>query len=86
MRRRKNNEKLRYLTLIRDEYICRQCEEVFLESKLECDHTIPLSYGGKDTLNNTQTLCIPCHLEKTKREIVRYDTSERGYSASRVTE
>ena len=71
-RRRRNNEKLRLLTLIRDEYICRQCEEVFPEHKLECDHIIPLSMGGKDDLRNTQTLCIPCHSEKTKKEIVRY--------------
>lgn len=70
--RRRNNEKLRELTLIRDEYICKQCNEVFIESKLECDHIIPLSMGGKDDLRNTQTLCIPCHSEKTKKEIVRY--------------
>jgi len=72
IRRRRNNEKLRLLTLIRDEYICRQCEEVFPEHKLECDHIIPLSMGGKDDLSNTQTMCISCHSEKTKKEIVRY--------------
>lgn len=71
-RRRRNNEKLRLLTLIRDEYICQQCQEVFPEYKLECDHIIPLSMGGKDDLRNTQTLCIACHSEKTKKEIVRY--------------
>lgn len=70
--RRRNNERLRELTLIRDEYICRQCNEVFPEHKLECDHIIPLSMGGQDSLTNTQTLCTPCHLEKTKKEIVRY--------------
>lgn len=73
--RRRNNEKLRQLTLIRDEYICQECTEVFPEHKLECDHIIPLSMGGKDILTNTQTLCIPCHSEKTKKEIVRYEKS-----------
>lgn len=43
-----------------------------MESKLECDHIIPLSMGGKDDLRNTQTMCITCHYEKTKKEIVRY--------------
>lgn len=70
--RRRNNEKLRLLTLIRDEYICRQCQEVYPEHKLECDHIIPLSMGGKDDLRNTQCLCTTCHSEKTKKEIVRY--------------
>ena len=70
--RRRNNERLRELTLLRDEYICQQCQEVFMESKLECDHIIPLSMGGKDDLRNTQTMCITCHYEKTKKEIVRY--------------
>jgi len=70
--RRKNNERLRELTLIRDEFICQQCQEVFNEHKLECDHIVPLSHGGRDDLTNTQTMCIPCHLEKTDKEIVRY--------------
>lgn len=70
--RRRNNERLRQLTLIRDEYICQHCNEVFIESKLECDHIIPLSMGGNDGLSNTQTLCSTCHSEKTKKEIVRY--------------
>ena len=77
--RRRNNEKLRELTLIRDEYICKDCNEVFNEHKLECDHQIPLSQGGRDDLTNTATRCIPCHLEKTNREIIRYGKEDRDY-------
>jgi 5-methylcytosine-specific restriction endonuclease McrA len=28
------------------------------------DHIIPVSKGGKDTMENSQTMCFPCNLEK----------------------
>ena len=37
---------------------------------LEFDHVIPVSSGGKTTVNNGQSLCRPCHLSKTGRERV----------------
>lgn len=33
----------------------------------EADHILELRDGGEHTLDNLQTLCIPCHKEKTKR-------------------
>ena len=33
----------------------------------EADHVIEIRDGGEHTLENLQTLCIPCHKEKTKR-------------------
>lgn len=34
----------------------------------EADHVEPLWAGGIDSLENVQTLCQPCHAEKTARE------------------
>lgn len=68
LRKRRNNESLRLLTLQRDNYTCRSCLEPYPEYKLESDHIIPLNNGGKDDLTNTQCLCIPCHRVKTNIE------------------
>lgn len=71
LRKRKQNEKLRQQTLERDNFVCQYCGEPYAENKLECDHIVPLKDGGKDNINNTQTLCIPCHYRKTLSE--RFD-------------
>lgn len=68
LRQRRNNHLLRSLTLQRDHYTCRMCLEPYPEYKLESDHTTPLSSGGEDNLDNTQTLCIDCHRLKTNSE------------------
>jgi 5-methylcytosine-specific restriction endonuclease McrA len=33
----------------------------------EADHIVEVSNGGESILENTQTLCVPCHKAKTKR-------------------
>ena len=38
------------------------------QSLWECDHVIPSTDGGADALDNLQTLCQPCHRNKTARE------------------
>jgi hypothetical protein len=32
----------------------------------EADHIVEVREGGKNELSNFQTLCMPCHKEKTK--------------------
>ena len=40
--------------------------------KLECDHILPLCFGGKEfELDNCQTLCSKCHKEKSRAEARR---------------
>ena len=39
----------------------REGEEPIL---MTCDHVLPLSRGGSDSLDNTQTLCGPCNWNK----------------------
>jgi len=54
----------------RDNYQCAACRR--FSAKLECDHIIPLDAGGTDEMRNLQTLCRPCHIDKTRRENVRH--------------
>lgn len=35
----------------------------------ECDHVHPVYKGGLGTLDNLQTLCVPCHKQKTKEDL-----------------
>lgn len=44
------------------------CLQPYPETKLECDHIVPLQQGGEDNATNTQTLCITCHRLKTNLE------------------
>jgi 5-methylcytosine-specific restriction endonuclease McrA len=49
------------IQLRREGYLIRQ-------SLWECDHVVPSTDGGVDALDNLQTLCQPCHRNKTARE------------------
>jgi 5-methylcytosine-specific restriction protein A len=35
----------------------------------EVDHIVPLHKGGSNRDDNLQGLCIPCHAEKTRRDL-----------------
>jgi 5-methylcytosine-specific restriction enzyme A len=47
---------------------CAICRFPLEPGKMHLDHIIPRTKGGKDTLNNLQFLCIPCHQKKTVEE------------------
>jgi 5-methylcytosine-specific restriction protein A len=49
--------------------LCVKCNSVGRTAAAEqVDHVIPLSNGGADDESNFQSLCVPCHKEKTARE------------------
>ena len=55
--------------VLAEEPLCRSCKargRVVLAS--EVDHIMPLSDGGTEERENLQSLCKPCHSEKTGRE------------------
>lgn len=61
-----NWDLLRWKTLRRDHYQCVKCGCNDLRS-LEVDHIVSIGMGGAAfDPDNLQTLCIDCHLEKTK--------------------
>jgi 5-methylcytosine-specific restriction endonuclease McrA len=62
----KRNPILRKRLLERDQGICAVCGK--FDPKWEGDHTVAIWSGGKDALDNLQTLCRRHHLEKSVGE------------------
>jgi len=49
----------------RDDFTCRYCGA--RGGKLECDHVLPRSRGGRDDPDNLVTACKPCNRRKRTR-------------------
>lgn len=59
---------LRYSVLKRDQFRCQICGASAADGvKLEVDHILPISKGGKTELNNLRTLCRECNRGKRDR-------------------
>ena len=56
--------KLRYIIFKRDRFQCVLCGITGKEAKLEIDHIIPTSKGGKTIKSNLRTLCFNCNRGK----------------------
>jgi len=56
--------KLRYEIFKRDNFKCVLCGTTGKEEKLEIDHIIPISEGGKTIKFNLRTLCFKCNRGK----------------------
>lgn len=51
---------------VRDNWTCCKCQRVSMN--LECDHIVNKAQGGTDDMDNLQSLCKPCHDQKTQQE------------------
>jgi hypothetical protein len=60
---------IRAAVLVRDGGRCRNCRRAI---KLEMDHIIPVSKGGKTEESNLQTLCRRCNRAKSRKLIPRF--------------
>lgn len=60
------NKLLRKRVFERDQGYCAKCRAY--DPKWEADHVTALWEGGKDTLENLQTLCRHCHMAKTVKD------------------
>lgn len=60
------NDSIRFDVLKRDNFCCKICGASAAEDgvKLEVDHIVPVSKGGKTEMENLQTLCIRCNRGK----------------------
>ena len=71
-RKRYGTADLKWAALARDSYRCRQCGSVVTPGRSHADHIRPVRYFASfreaHTLDNVQTLCVPCHRAKTRRE------------------
>lgn len=63
--RGKVTNRMRFAIYKRDGNRCRRCGR--RTNDLEIDHILPISKGGKSTMDNLQTLCRRCNLEKGNR-------------------
>ena len=62
-------ESLIYEVLKRDGYKCKICGVSASDgAKLEVDHIIPISKGGKTVIDNLQTLCRSCNRGKSDKD------------------
>lgn len=59
--------KLRRTIFERDDFTCQYCGEK--DSKLECDHILPVSKGGQTELDNLTTSCRSCNRSKGAKTI-----------------
>jgi hypothetical protein len=61
--------KRRAHVLQRDNYLCQPCLQVGRVTEArEVDHVIPKALDGTDDYDNLQSICTPCHKDKTKAE------------------
>lgn len=66
--RAKVSESLRYDVLKRDNFKCQICGATAQDgAKLQVDHIIPVSKGGKTEMSNLQTLCSRCNAGKSDK-------------------
>lgn len=60
--RSKISAKTRQLVYTRDGHKCLKCGSIH---NLTIDHIVPVSRGGKEEINNYQTLCEDCNQNKS---------------------
>lgn len=61
--------KLRERILKRDNYLCVKCAAIGrVAVATDVDHIKAKAHGGTDEPSNLQSLCAPCHREKTAKE------------------
>src|SRR5271165_1111688 len=61
-------DSMRATVLVRDGGRCRRCRRAI---KLEMDHIVPVSKGGKTEESNLQTLCRRCNRAKPRKLVPR---------------
>lgn len=54
--------RIRQAVFVRDRHICQYCGRK--SERLECDHIVPISKGGSNTMDNLITACFDCNRSK----------------------
>ena len=58
-------ESLRFRIFLRDNFKCQYCGRTIEDGiRLDCDHIVPVSKGGKTEMNNLITSCHICNIGK----------------------
>ena len=65
----RSQRKERAAVLRRDRGLCIPCvAKGFYTLATQVDHVVNLASGGEDSMANKQSICDPCHKEKTAKE------------------
>lgn len=71
------NDDIRYNVLKRDNFTCQKCGITSKDgARLEADHIIPVSKGGKTVMSNLQTLCDRCNSGKSDKTKEDFETND----------
>ena len=61
--------RLREQVMQRDTWLCQSCrKQGYVERATQVDHIVPKAKGGTDHMDNLQSLCEKCHVDKTARD------------------
>lgn len=78
MKRRNFSPSTRKAAYERDGGKCCRCGVAVTLADSNCDHVIPDALGGSNTLENAETLCLPCHRTvKTPADVKRIRKADR---------
>lgn len=69
MARKSTGKRLRFSVFHRDNFTCQYCGAQPPGVVLVCDHIVPVSQGGPNTLENLITSCEPCNQGKADRSL-----------------
>jgi 5-methylcytosine-specific restriction endonuclease McrA len=50
------------------DFKCKICELEVNDREFDIDHKIPIANNGRNTIDNLQAICRPCHKKKTAKE------------------
>ena len=80
-------ERLRAQAMRRDMYLCQPCKRAGRVTPASAvDHIMPKAKGGADDLANLQSICGPCHDDKTAADEGRKRARKVGLDGYPVRE
>jgi len=65
--------RIRFLVFKRDNFTCQYCGNKPPDVRLQVDHIIAKSKGGKDEIENFLTACSTCNLGKMVSDVIEPD-------------
>jgi 5-methylcytosine-specific restriction endonuclease McrA len=77
MARKEFSKKVQRDAFARAKGRCEKCSAWLSVGKFHYDHVNPDAMTGEPTLENCEVLCLPCHGDKTKRDVANIARAKR---------
>lgn len=75
----------RFKILHRDDHTCQYCGAKAPDVELQIDHIIPISLGGRGTVDNGVTACADCNQGKSNLDLLSLDVDTWDRDAARFS-